>query len=61
MKYTQVFDGDWHRPVMRGWRMLCCSCSLVHIINFRIVGKHVELQARVCKRATAAARRRKKK
>jgi hypothetical protein len=63
MKYDQVFDGDWIKPLMSGWRMKCCSCSLIHIIKFKVErhGKRntVLLRARVCKRATAAARRRK--
>lgn len=60
MKYAQLYDGDWVIPVMKGWRMRCCSCSLIHIVDFKIVGKSVHLRARVCRRATAAARRKKK-
>ncbi len=60
MKYDQIHDGDWIKPRHRGWRMLCCHCRLVHIVDFKVIKGHVHLRARVCKRATAAARRKKK-
>ena len=28
---------DWQRPVMRGYRLGCCDCGLVHDIDFRVV------------------------
>ena len=58
-KYEQLYEGEWIRPVSRGFREQCCDCGLVHDIDFRIVdGKHVEFKIRkVNKRATAAVRR----
>jgi len=28
---------DWQKPVMRGYRLGCCDCGLVHDIDFRVV------------------------
>ena len=28
---------DWIAPVMRGYRMQCCDCGLVHEIDFDVV------------------------
>ena len=28
---------DWQRPVMRGYRLGCCDCGLVHNMDFRVV------------------------
>jgi hypothetical protein len=57
MKYNQLHDGDWERPRMRGWKMKCCDCSLVHRVNFKIVKGQIMLQAFRDKRSTAASRR----
>lgn len=27
---------DWQLPVMRGYRMACCDCGLVHELEFRV-------------------------
>lgn len=35
--YGQLTDGDWVRPVRRGYRLACCDCGLVHIYNFKLV------------------------
>ena len=40
---------DWQRPVMRGYRLGCCDCGLVHDIDFRVV--------RIVKRHDHAPRR----
>ena len=37
MTYDQPRNGQWIQPVMRGYRMACCDCSLVHRMNFKIV------------------------
>lgn len=59
MKYTQVHDGEWIEPVMTGWRARCCSCDLVHNIDFKIIGHSIKFRATRNNRATAAARRKK--
>lgn len=58
MKYVQVFDGDWIRPLTRrNHRMKCCDCGLVHVINFRLRKGKIEFQAFRDERATAQVRR----
>lgn len=42
---VQVKAGEWVQPVMRGYMMVCCDCSLVHRMNFRIKKGRVQLQA----------------
>jgi hypothetical protein len=37
----------WIRPVMKGYRMACCDCNLVHELDFRVTKKgRVELRAK---------------
>lgn len=56
--YAEQIDGEWVRPSHKGFRMMCCSCSLVHKVNFRIgEGGAVEYQMFRDERATGAARR----
>lgn len=47
---------------MKGYRMMCCDCGLVHEIDFFVIkwgrGHKVKFIARRNNRATAAARRR---
>lgn len=56
--YVQIYDGEWFRPVSRGFQEQCCDCGLVHVVDFRKTkdGK-IEFRARVDKRKTAAVRR----
>lgn len=64
MTYTPQFDNDVVHPVMRGYKMQCCDCSLVHRFNFYVVksgrGKGVAFKVWRDKRATAASRRKKR-
>jgi hypothetical protein len=57
VKYRQQFNGDWVRPVRRGYKMRCCDCKLVHTVNFRVVKGQVQFQVFRSNRATAASRR----
>lgn len=54
MTYDQLHDGQWTRPIMRGYRLKCCDCGLVHKIDFRVrhQGKrhHVEFRPRRVKK-----------
>lgn len=65
VRYKQMYDGDRVRPVMKGYRMRCCQCDLIHILDFFVIrwgrGYKVEFVARQDKRATAGIRRRKAK
>jgi hypothetical protein len=61
MRYRQQYAGDRVRPVMRGYKMCCCDCGLIHVLDFFVIrwgrGHKVEFRARQDKRATSAARR----
>jgi hypothetical protein len=28
---------DWDTPIMRGYKMACCDCGLVHDMEFRVL------------------------
>jgi len=64
MRYTQQHDGDRVRPVMKGYKMMCCDCGLVHVLDFYVIrhgrGHKVEFMASRDNRATAASRRRRR-
>lgn len=36
VKYEQLHDGEWVTPIMRGYRIKCCDCGLVHVLNFKV-------------------------
>ncbi len=59
--YTSPEDREWVRPVMKGYRMGCCDCGLVHVIDFKVIkharGHKVLFRASRHPRATAAMRR----
>lgn len=62
MKYELVSAGQWVQPARKGYRMACCDCGLVHVLDFRLLGgKHKRIQFRAFRnqRATAAVRRHK--
>lgn len=63
MKYEQVEPGQWVSPIRKGYKMACCSCGLVHRMDFRIVkrgkGYTIQFRAHHARRETAAIRRRK--
>ena len=61
MKYQQQSDGDLIQPIMKGYKMRCCDCGLVHKVDFYIVGERVQFQATRDKRATGQVRRHIKK
>jgi hypothetical protein len=35
-KIHQVRDGEWVAPIMRGYKMQCCQCGLIHLMDFRV-------------------------
>lgn len=55
--YRPAADGEWIQPVKRGYKMRCCDCGLVHVLNFRLVGWRIQFQAFRDDRKTAASRR----
>lgn len=56
--YKPVKDGEWVQPVKDGYRLACCDCGLVHVINLRTKGEAVEFQA--FREAAATKRMRKR-
>jgi len=57
MKYHVLMDGEWEAPAMRGYKLMCCDCGLVHRMDFKIRDGYVEFRAARDPRATKAARR----
>jgi hypothetical protein len=39
-------DGEWTVPVMRGYRMRCCNCGLVHKVDFEFFENGIRFRAR---------------
>lgn len=60
-KYSKPKAGEWVRPVMIGYKMMCCDCGLVHKMDFKVIrwGRGHKVMFRVFRyeRATSAARR----
>lgn len=57
---TMNEDGwsEWEDPIMQGYRLSCCDCSLVHEFEFRVTKKReVEFRLKRNNRATAQLRR----
>lgn len=61
MKYKPAKNGEWIRPVKKGYKMACCDCGLVHVLEFAHVpwgrGRKIIFRAWRDERATAAKRR----
>lgn len=58
-KYYHVTDGEWIIVPKRGYKDQCCSCGLVHKLNFRVIDGTIWVQTYRDNRATNGARRRK--
>ncbi len=56
-KYDDEVPGRWIQPIRHGYRMACCDCGLVHIIDFRVRKRHVQLRVFRDNRATGQIRR----
>jgi hypothetical protein len=41
----QIESGEWIQPIEEGYRMICCDCGLVHLMNFRIHEGHIQFRA----------------
>lgn len=55
MEYDHEVE-EWF-DVGRGFRLSCCSCHLVHDLEFRLRGKIIEVRIFRNERATVAKRR----
>lgn len=64
MKYRRVIENEWIRPTMKGYKMACCDCGLIHELDFKVIrwgrGHKIKFRARRNNRATAQMRRNKK-
>lgn len=66
MRYHQHIDGEgeWVQlKTLRGFRIRCCDCRLVHVLDFRIVkhGRGHKLLFRAARDNAATAKSRKRK
>lgn len=60
-KYPVGKEGEIIQPVMKGYRMRCCDCKVVHVIDFFVVkcgrGHKVRFKISRDARSTAASRK----
>jgi hypothetical protein len=47
----------WVFPRRRGYKHACCDCGLVHQMQFRLVGRHIEFRSRRLPASTGQIRR----
>jgi hypothetical protein len=69
MKFETAVAGEWVQPRKRGYKMMCCDCGLVHVMDFRHVirgagnraietkGGKIQFRVWMDNRSTAVARR----
>lgn len=57
MPYKTVKAGEWVQPVRNGYKMACCDCGLVHVLDFRLHQGKIQLRASRNERSTAQKRR----
>jgi hypothetical protein len=57
MAYQQPAEGEWVQPVRRGYKMACCDCGLVHVLDFRVQRNRVQFRVFRHARATGQLRR----
>jgi len=48
---------EWIQPIKKGFQFICCDCSLVHRIDFRINRKHIQFRITRDQKATSRRRR----
>lgn len=52
---------DWVQPILKGYKLACCDCGLVHELEFDVEDGRPIFRARRDNRATGQVRRRSKK
>jgi len=57
MKYAQIKDDEWFSPKMKGHKMACCDCGLVHHMDFKIVKGQVFIRPKRARNLTAQFRK----
>ena len=55
--YEEPDEGAWVQPVVKGYKMECCDCGLVHNMDFRIEAGRVQFRVFRNNRATGQIRR----
>ena len=58
VKYEPYEAMTWITPKRRGFKMRCCDCRLVHVMDFRIRKGRAQFRCARDNRATAASRKR---
>lgn len=56
--YEKIKAGEWLRPKVKGFKMACCDCGLVHTLDFRVHTGRAEFRAYRDTRATKRLRAR---
>ncbi len=56
-KFFKPQPGQWVEPILKGYKLMCCDCGLVHTMDFRVSGKRVQFRVFRNNRSTALARR----
>jgi hypothetical protein len=57
VKYEEPKAGQWVQPVKKGYKLACCDCGLVHVLDFRIRNGNPQFRAFRNNRSTALLRR----
>lgn len=39
-EFYRVEPDEWQMPFMKGYRMSCCDCGLVHRIDFKVIDEN---------------------
>ena len=53
---------DWIKPMMKGYKIRCCDCDLVHVFDFKVENnRQIKFKVKRDNRATAASRRTKRR
>lgn len=62
-RYQTPKAKEWIRPVMKGYKLACCDCGLVHGVDFKVIrsgrGHNVMFRVVRLNRSTAMMRRHK--
>lgn len=56
-KYEQPEEGEWVQPIEHGYKMACCSCGLVHRVDFQVVDGRAQFRIFDAPRSTGQIRR----
>lgn len=35
--FYKVPKNEWQMPIMKGYKMACCDCGLVHRMDFKVI------------------------